>query len=278
MVETLGTIESDEIDELSGLVLGRASPTTFFAHNDSGDAARFFAFDQRGRTVGSFSLDGVEAIDWEDIARGPCRKGDPSSCLYIADTGDNRRGRDVLAIHRIVEPRLEEPRAAEPTRARLTPTTISFRYPNGRHDAETLLVHPTTGVITLVTKNKTGPSGIFEIPEPTRPGEIVTAIAKGEMTPPVGINAMTAGDVNPAASAILIRTYTNVFFYPMHPGQAVADALRGRPCVLPAPVEKQGEAIAFVDDGAAYVTASEGRQSTLQRIRFVNASDAGETP
>ena len=47
----------------------------FFAHNDSGDTARFFAVSRTSVVMQTFNLDGATATDWEDIASGPCPAG-----------------------------------------------------------------------------------------------------------------------------------------------------------------------------------------------------------
>jgi hypothetical protein len=72
--------------------------------------------------------------------------------------------------------------------------------------------------------------------------------------------------VRPDGLGVLLRTYSNVFFYPMTPGQTVAEALRGEPCALPAADEEQGEAIAWVPGSWDYVSISEGANATINRV------------
>jgi hypothetical protein len=105
-----------------------------FVHNDSGDSARFFAFDlATGEGRGEYVATGVTAVDWEDMARGPC--ADPTkSCLYFADIGDNAKARSDLVIVRVEEP------ATLATGALDVPAEVlSIAYPDGPHDAEALL-------------------------------------------------------------------------------------------------------------------------------------------
>jgi hypothetical protein len=49
----------DPLVELSGLVASRSQPGIFYAHNDSGDSARFFAVSQTGQVLQTFVLDGA---------------------------------------------------------------------------------------------------------------------------------------------------------------------------------------------------------------------------
>ena len=79
--------QDSRITESSGLVAGSRSDL-LFTHNDSGDVARFFAVDRTGRTRATYRLRGVQARDWEDIARGP------GGTLWLGDIGDNSASRD----------------------------------------------------------------------------------------------------------------------------------------------------------------------------------------
>ena len=40
---------------------------------------------------------------------------------------------------------------------------MTFTYPNGSNNAETILVHPQIGDIYVVTKKESGPAGVFRI-------------------------------------------------------------------------------------------------------------------
>ncbi|MEO7330617.1 MAG: hypothetical protein ABI193_18730, partial [Minicystis sp.] len=158
-----GKLQNPEIRETSGIAAGALHPELFYVHNDSGDAARFFAIDEKGQDQGVFDLTGVVASDWEDVARGPCTVGPAAgSCLYFADTGDNKGKRAAYVIYRV-----PEPTAVGPGRHAVSAQALPFVYPDGSHNAETLLIHPKTGVITLVTKVKKkggGTASLYEFP------------------------------------------------------------------------------------------------------------------
>src|SRR6476619_6236933 len=82
----IGTIPAVQLPELSGLAASRLHPGTLYAHNDSGDYARFFAIDESGRFLAQIDLPGATSIDWEDIAVARCPTG---WCVFVADIGDN---------------------------------------------------------------------------------------------------------------------------------------------------------------------------------------------
>ena len=77
------------------------------------------------------------------------------SYLYIGDIGDNSEARSEIVVYRIPEP-VVVPADATTTKAKphLTdpPEVFRLRYPDGKHDAEALLVHPQTGHLYVVTK------------------------------------------------------------------------------------------------------------------------------
>jgi hypothetical protein len=257
---SIGALTREGAGECSGVVASATQPDVLYIHNDSGDAARFFAIDMRGALRGEFDVQGVTARDWEDVARGPCPPPG-GSCLFFADIGDNDKERDSYTIYRV-----KEPAQIDQGKHAVVAEAIPLLYPDGRHNAETLLVHPVTGAITIVTKVKKGSSGIYEAGPARAPGEPVALIKAGEVAPPVGISRFTGGDVRPDGLGVLLRTYTNVFFFPMTPEQTFAQALASAPCTLPAPDEKQGESIAWVPGGWDYVTAGEGAGAQLNRV------------
>lgn len=243
-----GKLESEELAEVSGVVASSLHAGVYFTHNDSGDLPRFYAIDSSGKSLATYEVDGAFAVDWEDAAGGPCPSG---SCLYLADIGDNLAKRTNLTIYRVVEPTQIEPGthhvASEP---------LPFTYPDGSHDAETLLVHPKTGELFVVTKVLLGASSLYRFPMPLTPGSAAVLEKVGEVAPPGGLARFTAGAIHPEATGILLRAYTALYFYPML--STVAETLSGEPCNVPVAAEKQGEAVDWTADGKGYVTVSEG--------------------
>ena len=248
-----------ELTEASGLVASAAHPGVYYAHNDSGDTARFFAIGPAGEALGTYSLAAAAAIDWEDMARGPC--ADTSkSCLYFGDIGDNDEVRSEYTIYRV-----EEPATVTAGAHVVTFEALPFRYPDGSHNSEALIVHPTTGVVTLVTKDASA-TAAYDMPLPLTPRTIVTLGPAHPVTVGGILPLVTGGDVHPTGASVLLRTYTNVFFYRLGPGETAAQAMGREPCELVAPGEQQGETIAWSRAGDGYATLSEGSAQTLHRV------------
>lgn len=252
-----GALADSALNETSGVVASLAHPGVFWVHNDSGDVPRFFAVDGSGNKLATITVSGAQAVDWEDIARGPCPAG---TCLYLADIGDNQMVRTSYTIYRVPEP-------ATVTDATVNAEALPFTYPDGAHNAETLLVHPTTGAITIVTKVFVGASSIYEMPLPATPGMPAVMKLMGTVQPPLGSSVLfTGGDVHPSGKGVLLRTYSALHYFAMASGKSVADALAGPLCAAPVASETQGEAVGWLADGMGYVTIGEGAGAKVNRV------------
>jgi hypothetical protein len=241
-----GTVQAPEATELSGLVLSRSQRGVLWTHNDSGDRPRLFALRSNGRMLADVDVPGAGAVDWEDIAiRG--RE------LYLGDIGDNARRRSSIDVYRVPEPRVPASGATAPAKR------LQLRYPDGPHDAETLLVDPRSGDIVIVTKEPSGRSGVYAARRSS-----TTLRRTGGLTLGPGALA-TGGDVSADGRVIAIRTYGSVLAWRRGGGVSLVAALRGRPCVSPTPLrEGQGEALALTPDGQAFFTVPEGPHATLR--------------
>jgi len=263
--EVLFTFQDPRIDESSGLVAS-STADVYFTVNDSNPDLRFFTVDARGRTLAVTDFPGVDARDVEDAALGP----GPS--LYLADIGDNRAVRPRVLVHRLPEPAVDPARRGGAVRAR-PPLSASLTYEDGPHDAETLLVHPRTGQVLVVTKGILG-SGVYAAPQPLADGTLrrvggvqvrATGTTGGPDVGAVAQTLVTGGAVSPDGRRVVLRTYTDAYVYEV-PGDDLVAALRGTPAVLPLPETRQGEAVSWTRDGAALLTSSEGQGAPVHRV------------
>jgi hypothetical protein len=234
--------------------------------------ARFFAVDDTGRTRTVYTLPGVQARDWEDMARGPDEQG--RSSLWLGDIGDNNATRDAgLLVHRVREP-------APSSRDRVTterPTSFRLRYPDGPGDAEALLVHPRTGRLYVVTKPLGGAAKVYAAPpvlDARAPNalELVASVDLDSTGTPGGPGIgglaqllITAGDIAPDGSRVGLRTYTDLYEWPLE-GDDLAAALRAEPTVTSLPETRQGEGMAYSADGRDVLLSSEGAGTPVHRL------------
>ena len=262
----VGTIPASQLPELSGLASSYVHPHTLYAHNDSGDYARFFAIDESARLLGQIDLPGATSIDWEDIAVGRCPSG---WCVFVADIGDNDLNRTECAIYRVPEPE------ALPTNGSTITASferLPFVYPPADvpHNAETLLVDPQSQRIFIVTKETTGPSRVYELPTPVTPNVKATLVFIGTLSVPVTAGPITGGAFNTCGDHILIRSKTAMFELARSPSDDVVSIFSATPVAVPLAVEPQGEAVTYAPDGRRYFTASEQGETTPVALNAVD--------
>lgn len=266
--QIVGTVTAAAINEASGMVASRQQSDVLWLHNDSGDSARVFAIDTMGQLLGTFKLQGAAAQDWEDIALGPGPQAGVDY-LYLGDIGDNAEARASIAIYRVAEPTVS---AGGGTQDVAGVDKLTFVYPDGAHNAETLLIDPRQGDLYIITKSNTAVSLIFRAAAPLVAGQQRTLEQVGTLRfregvlANVGSGLATGGDVAPDGRAVILRTYKDVLYWRVGPTQALAAALVAAPCSLPQATEGQGETVALVA-GGDYFTLSEGKSQPLYRYR-----------
>ena len=236
-----------ELPEGSGLAASHRTPGRFWSHNDSGDPV-LVAIDTKGVVAGRLHLSGATVQDWEAVAVGPCPAG---SCIYVADIGDNDAERRQITVYR-----LEEPAAATGS----TPVSGVFHasYPDGAHDAETLLVAP-DGRLHVVTKGDTGPVSLYRFPNELRPGSTMRLERVGPARPstPSGDDRITDGAVSPDGQWVVLRSTSALMFH--RAAEFFAGQWREAARVPLTPLgEPQGEGVAFGADRAVYVAGEGG--------------------
>lgn len=256
-VDTLGTLDP-LMRESSGLAISRHHPGVYWTHNDSGDQPRVYAFDSTGAPLRTFEVAGARAVDWEDMDAGPCPLVGPQGpyprCLYLADFGDNARGRDTLTVYVVAEPDLQASPDTLPLLGR-----VRFRYPDEPHDAELLAVSP-VGDLVVVTKGRTRSVLLYTLPaadlRAALAADRAVTLAPGRTLPiqPDGrIGRMvTGGSFRADGRELAVRTYTEVYFVPWPlgpPGREV-----GRRCVL-ARLDGGGEALAYLGPDTLLLTS-----------------------
>ena len=192
--EQIGVVRAPGAVELSGLVVSRAQPGVLFTHNDSGDSPRIFALRLDGTLLAVDRVPGAAAVDWEDMAVGPGRDGGPA--LYLGDIGDNTARRATVDVYRVPEPVVRSGGGGATAPAE----RLVLRYPDGPHDAETLLVDPRRGDLYLVTKRADGRSGVYRAAAPLPFGGRATLRRVGTLR--LGpTSAATGGSVSAAGTS-----------------------------------------------------------------------------
>ncbi|MFQ6047086.1 MAG: hypothetical protein ACE5PT_12155 [Gemmatimonadales bacterium] len=251
-VDRHGSFASPLLRECSGIAASRRHEGVLWAHNDSGDEPLLYATTLDGENLGSVRVTGGRAIDWEDIAAGPCPES-TEPCLYIADTGDNLERRSTVTIYIVPEPaRLPRDGGTNPT---APAHALVVTYPDGPHDVEALAVAG-DGEISLFTKGGRSAIRRYRIAPLERLAESTVAVLTDTLAVPSPrrpLEWVTGAAYSPDGARIALRTYSRIVFLEIEPDGALRAA--GPPCEIGFR-EPQGEAIDFLND-STLVLASE---------------------
>ncbi len=259
--EAAGVVVDPTLDELSGLAWAGGR---LWTHNDS-SGPMLVGLSEAGAVVQRVSVEGMVVFDWEDIAA----RGDH---LWLADTGDNLSVRDVVWIHEVPVPVADD--EVVPRR------TFIARWPGGAVDCEAMFADPVSGDVVLMSKVFDGVVTVARLPDPDgEPGvepvelEVVATVVFG--SDGIGSTTLVTGaDMSPDGRFVVVRTYTSAWVFPRVPGEPWADTFGREPCEAPTGPERQGEAIAWTEDGLW--TVSEGETPPLHRTAVTWAAAADE--
>jgi len=258
------SIAARDLTEASGLAASSAHPGVLWTIQDSGNRPDVFAIDTAGAVLGRWRVSGVRNVDWEAMSIGPCG---PRSCIYVGDTGDNSERRGVVSVHRFAEPLPANARGG----GRIEEVeSLNFRYPDGAHDTEALVVRE-SGEILLVSKGRSGGIRAYRLPASAwGSGERVTAELIGILPLPLdGLTGLvTDAALHPDGATLVVRTYATLYFFDL--------GAEGRPDPAARPVacgilglELQGEGVTWRDaETMALVSeAAYGMPGTVSIVR-----------
>ncbi|HYJ46253.1 MAG TPA: hypothetical protein VEV81_06530 [Pyrinomonadaceae bacterium] len=268
----LADLEDRAVAESSGIVASRRNPDVFWTHNDSGDGPIIYAFDRKGRSRGRWHVTDAQAVDWEDIAAGPGPRAGVSY-LYIGDIGDNDTRRDYVTVYRVPEPETADDDGSAPVGGKhvTEPSeALRLKYPDGRHNAETLMVHPKTGDLYIITKDFTSATGVYKLKAPFTTTGINTLTRVGEISVPNIVGGLiTGGDISPDGRKIILCDYLSGYEVSL-PDDAKDDfdQIWKEPMVtVELGPRRQGETVCYSLDGDSILATSEKRPVPLIEVK-----------
>lgn len=256
-----GALGDARLLEASGIVASAAQPGVLWLHNDSGDAARLYAVGTDGRALGALTLPDVVAIDVEDIATAPCPDL-TSSCLYVADTGDNKLRREQLVVYAVPEPAVAPGQPLAASAAAPFVWAFPLIVPE-RANIEALVVLPDASAMILYEKTEGEAARVFRYPAPWTPLIAAKVEVSGSVAVPAGagpLRQITGADLHPSGTRLLLRGYGAVWEVLLDAAAGVtADHLDAATLteVLVTVDEPQGEAVAYDEAGTGIWTVSE---------------------
>jgi hypothetical protein len=255
----VGDLNVKTIMEASGIAISRTAQRLY--HINDGNLPFFHVTDMQGGATQSVQIAGFTPLDIEAVALGPCGN---SSCLYIADIGDNAVRRDSVQIALVKEARAYGAEA-------IPDKLITARYPDGPHDAEGIAIHP-SGDLFLATKSRfdqlPAPSQLFRLSaaqlaaDGEHTFELVGAIPVARLSEQLGDSprrVVTAMDIAPDGNRFMLLTYDAAIEFGVDlqhglPGAWTAGKTHHAFAVAPL---IQTEAIAYDRDGLSILYSTE---------------------
>ena len=268
----VGHIADRGIDEASGLAASRCQDGVYWTHNDSGGGAFIYAINEKGETLGAFHVPNAGNVDWEDIASYKDSAGKCS--LLIADTGDKRskkKGEDQLSIYRIAEPELsaeDKGRTRENALDSPRAERMDIAFAEGPSDAETLMVHPKTGDIYIVTKRHEKAASVYKFAQDFSREDVITSEKIADIkVPAIPFGFVTGGDIAPDGRHLVICDYVGAYEWNLPDAAASFDEIwKQAPQRFDAGRREGGEAICYTSDGSAVLTTTEGENPPIYKI------------
>lgn len=264
----VGNLKSDEITESSGLVASKCQTDVIWTHNDSGDGPYIFAINEKGEELGTWKVAGATNKDWEDISER--REPDGKCYLYIGEIGNNKLEREELAVYKVLEPTVigqtKNSTRNEPLETE-SAFVLRFKYPDSRQNAETLMVHPITGEIYVLSKSKNEPSGVYRLkPEFGESVQIASLISKVTV-PAVPNGLLTGGDISGDGRHVALCDYFYGYEITLPDSAKSFDEIwTQKPIRLDIGKRNVGEAIAYSQDGNSVLSTSEDRNAPIYQV------------
>lgn len=273
--QIVGKIESKEINESSGLAASPCQPDVFWTHNDSGDndavdEAFIFAVNKKGERLGTWKVAGAKNVDWEDLAE--VKTADGSCVLYIGDIGNNTRVRDEFTIYRVKEPQISANNRSSSRKKPLeteAAESIRFTYPDLRRDAETLMIHPASGDIYIISKRLSGAAAVYQLKGGFEINKSNKLEKIADFTVPAIPNGfLTGGAISPDGKRVVVCDYFNAYELTLPETAKNFDEIWNEsPKIVELGAREQGEAITYSTDGKSIFATSEKKNSPLIEVR-----------
>lgn len=267
-------LKDKRIAESSGLVRSLRHPGIFWTINDSGGEPCVYAIDRQGETRGKVRLPKAANFDWEDLTTG--RDEDNLPYLFIGDIGDNLKLRPTVQIYKIPEPDLPE----DPTKETLSaePEVWHLSYPAGRRNAESLMMHPKTRVLYLLTKEENGRSILYQVPPATAANggkglklqkvmDLNFPARERIGKRPTMACQTTDAEFSPDGQRLVVATYSYLYEWKLGRNPPLELALSLPPTIIEPPLTRQMEAVCYDDDSESLWLTSEQLPTPLIRLK-----------
>ncbi|MCF2503348.1 PE-PGRS family protein [Dyadobacter sp. CY107] len=248
------------VDEASGIVASYNMPGNFWVNQDSGQPNSLYLLSVDGKNIREMNIPGSANRDWEDVAAGPGPNAGVNY-LYIGDIGNNNEPKSQVGVIF----RIPEVANANAGFDGSKLEKITFSYPDGPRDAESLMLDPASKDLFIISKEGQN-TGIYRLAFPQSTTETIVAEKMGTVP---GVGLVTGGNISKDGSEILIRTYLAVYYWKVKTGESIGQTLT-QPSTkqLLVALEPQGEAVCMDADGNGFYTISERSSAASVTLNF----------
>lgn len=233
-----------DLSSISGLAASHRHPDVVWAVEDSFEPPDLVALSRTGEERGRVRVTGppLPNLDWEALSVDT--RPDGTSWVHVGDIGDNLGLRPTVRVLSFPEP--------DPDATSVRADTTELTYPDGRRDAEAMVVVDRT--VWVLDKVTDGPATLHRAELPDGGG-------RAELEPVGRLElpgeSVTAMDLSPDRRVLAVRTNRALRLHPVDEPTDLAAALREPGCATPPPPERQGESVAVLRDGSGLLTVSE---------------------
>ena len=252
-------LQTDVLNEASGIDFGILNKEVLFSHNDSGNKAEIYALTIDGKILSTLILKGTKNRDWEDIAVAKDPQND-ISYIYIADIGDNNAKYNTVYVYRFKEPQLTGKNEILQISA---VDTIEISYEDGPRDAEAIFLEPKTGDIYIISKREEQ-VGLYRVPYPFNFKDKNNARRIASLP----LSWVTAADLSNNGKLLLVKTYTGIYRYKIMLDDKNIIILSKEAKTMPYITEPQGEAVCWDAKNKGYFTLSEAAAGINQTLYY----------
>ena len=261
-----------DLVENSAAAMSMTQPGIFFTINDSGNEPLLFALDTTGKDRGVWRITNANNVDWEAASVGRCSAGAAAWCVYIGDVGDNEAQHQSRKIYRVAEPRALEPGSGH--RDSLVAERLTFEYPNGPQDVESMYVSRNGDVFLIAKRPRLDaaqrplPALVYRLPARAwaEKGRVVAELVDSLPIVPgsAPFRVITDAALSADAKHLAVRTYMQLYIFATDSATGrVTHEIAPALCNLLTIDEVQGEGVTWADNRGRFVFTTEGQRAPI---------------
>jgi len=142
---------------------------------------------------------------------------------------------------------------------------IKAAYPDSRHDAETLLVHPQTADIYILTKELSRSAGVYKLAN-NYTSDTINKLQKitDLSVPAIPSGFLTGGDISFDGKRVVVCDYFAAYEFALpENSKSFEEIWKQKPLTISIGEREQGEAVCYSLDGKSIFATSEKKNSPI---------------